>query len=85
MVVIAALYACILWLSFVAYATIVGHSLFWPVVLGPVIISGLTGALLALDLVLAPVWPFLAHRWAWLSSATVRRCRRILPPRRPGA
>ena len=74
------LYGASLWLSFVVYAAIVGHGLFWPVILGPVIISGLTAVLLTLDLDLDPVWPFLARRWMWLSSATLRLCRRTLPP-----
>lgn len=82
MVVIAGLYGAILWLSFVAYAAIVGHDLFWPVILGPVIISGLTAVLLTLDLVLDPVWPCLVRRWMWLSSATVRRWGCWRPARR---
>ena len=82
LVVMAGLYGAILWLSFVAYAAIVGHDLFWPVILGPVIISGLTAVLLTLDLALDPVWPFLARRWMWLSSATVRRWGCWRPARR---
>ena len=82
MVVIAGLYGAILWLSFVAHAAIVGPGLFWPVILGPVIISGLTAVLLTLDLALDPVWPFLARRWMWLSSATVRRWGCWRPARR---
>jgi hypothetical protein len=83
-VLIAGLYAAILWLALLAYTVIIGLSAFWVLVLGPVVISGLIAALLVLDLVLDPLWPILARRWAWLSSATVRLWRSI-PPRRSGA
>ncbi len=83
--VIAALYGVILWLSTLAYLLIVGGPVMPVLLLGPVVVSGLTVALLVLDLALEPLWPILARRWAWLSSATLRLRRRILPPRRSGA
>jgi len=84
-IVIATLYSVILWLSLMAYMAIVGLHWGFVLALGPVVISGFAAVLLALDIALDPLWPILARRWAWLSSATVRLCRRILPPRRSGA
>lgn len=82
-IIIAGLYAAILWLSVLAYTVIVGLHPFWVLLLGPVIISGLIAALIGLDLLLSPARPFIARRWSWLSSATLRLCRVAIPPRRP--
>jgi hypothetical protein len=71
-VLIAGLYAVTLWLALLAYTVIVGLHPFWVLVTGPLIISGLIAALLTLDLLLDPVWPWLYRRWSWLSAATVR-------------
>jgi hypothetical protein len=71
-VLIAGLYATIIWLSLLAYMLIVGLHPGWVLLLGPVIISGVIAVLLALDFILEPLWPIVARRWAWLSSCTVR-------------
>lgn len=80
-VLIAGLYAAIIWLALLAYVVILGLSPFWVLVLGPVVVSGLIAALLTLDFLLNPLWPILARRWAWLSSCTVRLCGRWMPAR----
>lgn len=79
--IIAALYGAIIWLATLAYLLILGGPVLGVALLGPVLVSGLTVALLVLDLALDPLWPVVARRWAWLSSSTVRLWARWRPAR----
>ena len=66
-VVLAALYGLTIWAALLAYCAILGRPLFWPVVLGPVVISGAVVVLSALDFAVSAF-----SRWLWRSLATVR-------------
>lgn len=69
-IVLAGLYSCTIYLAVLAYLVIVRADLFWPAVLGPFVISGLIVALIAAELALSWLAPWV--RRAWRSLATVR-------------
>ena len=71
-VLIAALYAVIIWLSLMAYLVIIDGPWLWALFASPFIISGVIVALLALDRLMAVVhWLWRSRgTWRWRRSAT---------------
>ena len=65
-ILISGLYACIIWLSGLAYCVIVNGPVFKYLVLSPFIISGVILAILVLDLMVSGI------RWLWSGRATLR-------------
>jgi len=74
-VLIAGLYACLLWLSLMAYLVIIDGAWFPALVLSPVIISAAILALILLEALLA------GALWLWRSRATWRWWRSVTPDR----
>lgn len=70
MVVVAGLYASVIYLSILAYMVIIGEGVGMVLVLGPILISGLIAAIIAADLLIG--WAVRRLRWAWLALSTVR-------------